>query len=101
MFGPFHSIQVGKTAGYVAALAFGWNLSAEPLHVRIDDLVKAKAEKAPFAEVADDASFLRRISLDLTGNIPTAKEVSAFLGNKNPGKRAKLIDELLDGPTTP
>lgn len=99
MFGPFHSIQVGKTAGYVAALAFGWNLSAEPLHVLIDDLVKAKAEKAPFAEVADDASFLRRISLDLTGNIPTAKEVSAFLGDKNPGKRAKLIDELLDAKT--
>ena len=47
------------------------------------------------SDVCDDATFLRRVSLDVTGTLPTAKEVVAFLEDKSPNKRAKKIDELL------
>src|SRR5262245_50353359 len=72
----------------------------EPLSPRIDALIAAAyedyAKKA--APVADDAEFVRRVYLDLTGTIPTAAETRAFLDDRTPEKRAKLIDKLLDGP---
>lgn len=50
------------------------------------------------APQSDDAEFLRRIHLDLTGRVPTAEQAVAFLDNKEPDKRAKLIDQLLATP---
>lgn len=50
------------------------------------------------SEVCDDATFLRRATLDVTGLLPTPEEVRAFLADKDPNKRAKKIDELLDRP---
>ncbi len=46
---------------------------------------------------ADDATFLRRVTLDLTGTIPTAGKVTAFLADKSAGKRTRLIDDLMGG----
>ncbi|MBN9523614.1 DUF1553 domain-containing protein [bacterium] len=54
--------------------------------------------KAVAAAPADDAEFLRRAYLDLTGRIPAPSEVHAFLTDPDPDKRAKLIDDLLDTP---
>ena len=48
--------------------------------------------------LADDATFLRRVRLDLTGTIPAATEVRAFLEDKDANKREKLIDRLLASP---
>ena len=42
-----------------------------------------------------DAAFLRRISLDLTGRVPTVNQVNEFLSDKNHDKRRALIDKLL------
>jgi Protein of unknown function (DUF1549)/Protein of unknown function (DUF1553) len=53
------------------------------------------AEKATASPVCDDAEFIRRVSLDITGVIPPADRVVAFLDSADPAKRAKLIDELL------
>jgi RNA polymerase sigma factor (sigma-70 family) len=50
------------------------------------------------AAPADDAEFLRRVSLDLTGRIPTLQRTVAFLDSTAPDKRGKLIDELLAHP---
>jgi hypothetical protein len=44
----------------------------------------------------DDATFLRRISLDLTGVIPRASEVEAFLADRRADKRVRAVDALLD-----
>jgi hypothetical protein len=44
---------------------------------------------------ADDARFLRRLYLDLTGTLPPAEKVSAFLEDRDPDKGARVIDELL------
>jgi hypothetical protein len=50
------------------------------------------------APPADDGEFLRRVSLDIGGRIPTASEARAFLDDRDPEKRAKLVEALLDGP---
>ena len=46
----------------------------------------------------EDAEFLRRASLDITGVIPTVDRAIAFLDDRSPDKRARLIDELLATP---
>jgi hypothetical protein len=50
------------------------------------------------ARQADDEVFIRRVTLDLTGKPPTPKDVARFVGNKDPRKRQKSIDQLLDSP---
>jgi hypothetical protein len=52
----------------------------------------------PPSDLANDAEFLRRVSLDTIGTLPTAAEARAFLASKDPDKRKKLIDRLLDRP---
>jgi hypothetical protein len=67
---------------------------------RIDSHIDArlKAEKVKAAPQADDAEFLRRAYLDITGRIPAPRDVYDFLADTDPNKRAKLIDDLLDTP---
>jgi len=50
------------------------------------------------APLADDAEFLRRVSLDLIGVIPDYRETVAFLDDRDPAKREKLVDRLLADP---
>jgi hypothetical protein len=47
---------------------------------------------------SSDGEFLRRVSLDLTGKIPTVADVREFLDDPRADKRERLIDRLLDGP---
>ena len=50
------------------------------------------------APAADDAEFLRRAYLHLTGKIPRVSEVRAFLDDPAPDKRRALVDRLLESP---
>jgi hypothetical protein len=50
------------------------------------------------SQPADDATFLRRLSVDLIGVQPTADEVLAFLKDKDPDKRLKRVEALLRRP---
>ncbi|WP_394847682.1 DUF1549 and DUF1553 domain-containing protein [Pendulispora brunnea] len=50
------------------------------------------------AERVDDAGFFRRVNLDLTGRVPAAEAVEAFLADKSADKRQKAIDALLASP---
>src|SRR5262249_54437200 len=70
------------------------------LSKKIDEVInkKLQAEQLPASPKADDAEFLRRVYLDLTGVIPSAEKAAAFLDDANPDKRAKLIDQLLASP---
>jgi hypothetical protein len=52
----------------------------------------------PPSDLADDATFLRRVFLDTIGTLPTAAEARAFLADTRPNKRALLIDQLLQRP---
>jgi hypothetical protein len=51
--------------------------------------------RIPTSPPADDAEFLRRATLDLTGRIPTLERTLSFLDDKDPKKRQLLIDKLL------
>ena len=45
---------------------------------------------------ADDAEFLRRVCLDVTGTLPPPERVREFLASRDPEKREKLVEVLLD-----
>jgi hypothetical protein len=80
-----------------------------PLGVEVKNLPPAKtaADGPVFAKLttlglppsptSDDATFLRRVSLDLTGRLPSADRAKAFLADKAADKRDKLVEELLAG----
>ncbi|WP_020468895.1 DUF1549 and DUF1553 domain-containing protein [Zavarzinella formosa] len=57
-----------------------------------------KRERIQPAAKTDDAEFLRRVSLDLTGRVPTMSVVRSFLADKTADKREKLIDRLVSQP---
>jgi hypothetical protein len=63
----------------------------------IDGSIDAKLRQDGIAAaaIAGDEEFLRRITLDLTGRIPSASEATAFLADTGADKRARKIDELL------
>jgi hypothetical protein len=68
-----------------------------PEHNYIDTLVHAKLQKLRIApsEVCDDATFLRRVYLDIIGELPTPEEVRRFVADPATGKRELIVDELL------
>jgi hypothetical protein len=72
----------------------------EPVAVRIDQLIESAAGTT-VAPVADDAEFVRRIYLDLTGRIPSPDETQSFLADAASNKRAVLIDKLLGSADYP
>ncbi|MFL2870123.1 MAG: DUF1549 and DUF1553 domain-containing protein [Pirellulaceae bacterium] len=68
---------------------------------KVDELIVDKLRKVGIvpSEICNDSEFIRRVSLDLTGSLPTAAEVVAFLEDRDTKKRAKKINELLERPT--
>ena len=66
----------------------------------VDRLVVAKLNGLGLAPspLCNDADFLRRATLDVTGLIPTPQEVRAFLKDTDPRKRDRMIDNLLARP---
>ena len=66
----------------------------------IDRFVAAKLGKLGIAPSprSSDAEFLRRVSLDLTGTLPSPDEVESFLADRSEDKRGRKIDELLERP---
>jgi len=90
----------------LAALALTGSLWAEEkatgpeqLAETIDRLIAAEwqAHKVKPAVQADDGEFCRRVYLDIAGRIPRVAETLEFLEDKDPNKRAKLVEKLLDG----
>jgi len=66
----------------------------------IDRLVAAKLTElgVPPAEPLDDQSFVRRVTLDLLGTIPTPEQIDSFYTDSEPGRRDRYVDRLLDHP---
>ncbi len=80
----------------------GFVWSARSQYNYIDQKIDAKLQRLKIqpSPVVDDATFLRRVSLDLTGQIPTPQSVQAFLADQTPSrlKRSKIIDGLIASP---
>ncbi|MHB1561301.1 MAG: DUF1549 and DUF1553 domain-containing protein [Isosphaeraceae bacterium] len=70
----------------------------EPEGNYIDKLVAAKLQKLRIAPsgLCDDETFLRRASIDIVGLPPTVEEYDRFMASKDPNKRSKWVDELLE-----
>ena len=74
--------------------------SAPPRYNFIDELVDHKLQKLNIqpSALCDDATFLRRVHLDLIGTLPTAEEARKFLENQSQDKRQKLVERLIKRP---
>ena len=71
-----------------------------PQHNYIDRLVDAKLQRVKIQPSAptDDGTFLRRLSLDLTGRLPSPETVRAFIADRSRSKRTKMIEALIASP---
>ncbi len=59
-------------------------------------LAKLKTLGIPMTELCSDNDFLRRVTLDIVGRLPTLDETRNFFADQSADKRAKLVDRLVD-----
>ncbi|MGC3969226.1 MAG: DUF1549 domain-containing protein [Pirellulales bacterium] len=89
-------------AAMLIAVASANTASAETPDVvaKIDAQLRAawKSQDIAPATTVDDERFLRRVSLDLTGRLPTSAAVREFTSDSSPRKRAAVVDRLLASP---
>lgn len=88
----------GQVSTFRATIPLGADTSGVPAPANfIDEAVFAKLKVLgiPPSAVCDDATFLRRVHIDVTGTTPTEEVVRAFLADQDPDKREKLVDRLL------
>lgn len=71
-----------------------------PVEQVVDRYVDARLQEAGIAPAppADDANFIRRLTLDLVGRIPTLEETQAFTASTSPNKRVELVERLMHSP---
>ncbi len=74
--------------------------SATPVHNEIDRFIGARLEAAKVkpAPLTDDYGFLRRVTLDTTGTLPSTEQIETFLRDKSKNRRAAAIGRLLSDP---
>ena len=89
-------ILIGLSLAGTALQAPSPDQLAERIDQQIDEALRAK--QIASAAIANDAEFLRRVSLDVIGRIPTEAEAREFLADADTAKRANLIDRLLEDP---
>jgi hypothetical protein len=90
-----------KVAVFRATIPLGAPVESLPTPKNfIDELVfkKLKTVGMPPSALCDDATFIRRATLDIAGRLPTPDETQRFLANTNVAKRDQLIATLVDSP---
>ena len=95
-----YSGAVASTQVLVPAADDGQPYAIAFPHNKIDEFVSAKLRKLRIrpSDLCSDGDFIRRVFLDVIGTLPTVDETRNFLAARSPGKRAKLIDDLLVHP---
>jgi hypothetical protein len=83
---------------YAAADGFKYPQVPEVSYVDRAALAKLRRLNIVPSELAGDAEFLRRVTIDTIGSLPTPDEVRAFVADKDAKKREKKIDQLLAHP---
>lgn len=97
---------MGRIAVFQAIVPHGKPLDSIPDFAPnnyIDELAVEKWKKLGImpSPTCDDATFLRRVTVDLCGRLPTVDEARAFADDVASDKRSKLIDRLLESPDYP
>ncbi|MEZ6127837.1 MAG: DUF1549 domain-containing protein [Planctomycetaceae bacterium] len=93
----FRSVSQLITSAVLCCGLSDFSVAEEPLHQRIDAVVQSTAI-GPVADSVDDLTFVRRLYLDLTGQIPSSAQSRQFLANDAPDRRTQLVDQLLASP---
>lgn len=91
----------GKVAVFTAAVPLGAPVTKVPeVKNFVDEHVFANLKQLgiPPSDVCDDATFLRRVTLDICGRFPTQKEVAAFMASTDSNKRDQVVEALLRSP---
>ncbi len=91
----------GKVAVFTAAIPLGAKVDHLPKARNfVDEQVFANLKELgiPASPVCDDATFLRRVTLDIAGRLPTVEEAKTFLEDNATDKRDQKIDALLRSP---
>jgi len=89
----------GKVAVFRATEPLGAPIAhLPPVRGFIDDLVfkKLKEMGMPPSAVCNDQTFIRRVTIDIAGRLPTPQETLDFVSDRDPAKRDKCVDRLLD-----
>lgn len=91
----------GRVAVHSASVPLGAPIeNLPPAKTFVDEHVFANLKQVgiPPSPVCDDATFLRRVTLDIAGRLPTEQEATAFAADSDKDKRDKAIDALLATP---
>ena len=91
----------GKIAVFSASVPLGASVeSVPPSKNFVDEFVFANLRELgiPPSSLCDDSTFIRRVSLDIAGRLPTEEETREFLASTEPDKRERVIDQLLRSP---
>ena len=77
-------------------LTFQW--ANPPANNYVDELINRKLLKLRInpSDLCTDEEFIRRVSLDICGTLPTSDEYRSFLASTDPQKREHLVDSLLE-----
>src|ERR1700676_1253450 len=99
LFQPPKSQDAGALTERIAASLPGGKVASTPVPRRnfVDEQIFGKMEHdgIPHSSLTSDNEFLRRVSLDLTGRIPSPQEVTAFAADRDSAKRDKVVEKLL------
>ncbi len=97
-----HRLDVSRTTESIGRVLEQENLSLVtadqiPRKNVIDEILfdRMSSDGIASAPLTTDAEFLRRVTIDLTGRIPSPDEVTRFLQDANPYKREALVDSLI------
>lgn len=93
-------VIIGWCSDFQSALATDLLPAESPIAVAIDHYIEERLQREAStpAPGVDDAAFLRRVCLDLTGRIPTAKELQEFLALPAQERRSGVATRLMDSP---
>ncbi len=92
--------RIATARVFIPTAAQGMLDPMPPVVNEVDREVFAKLKRLNImpSNLASDEEFLRRVTIDTTGGLPSPVDVRAFLADRDPNKREKLIDKLLRHP---
>lgn len=91
----------GRVAVFSASVPLGALVDGVPVSKNfVDDFVFGNLKEigVPPSPVCDDATFIRRVTLDIAGRLPTDAEAKTFFANQDSDRREQVIDGLLRSP---